>query len=40
MQSKIELIQDLEKISRWEQLDITMLVNLFSRIGLESEGVL
>ena len=40
MQSEIELIQDLEKISRWEQLDITMFVNLFRRIGLGSERVL
>ena len=40
MQAEIELIQDFEKISRWEQLDITMFVNLFRRIGLGSEGVL
>ena len=40
MQVEIELIQDLEKISGWEQLDITMFVNLFRRIGLGSEGVL
>ena len=40
MQAEIELIQDIEKISRWEQLDITMFVNLFRRIGLGSERVL
>ena len=38
MQAEIEMIQDLEKISRWEQLDITMFVNLFRRIGLGREG--